>query len=131
KRRARRLTAIVIRSSGLRNMTSVATASPLELAILSFVILGLAGAAWWFAGFWGRMWTESLQSRRVDRRFLRWQRAAFRGHYSFGHWRKPWSLEHLRAFIYVWRAFVILIVLVWLPAVWHPVLAGVLFTSLC
>jgi len=105
-------------------MTSVETASPLELSILSGVVLLFAGAAWAFIGFWGRMWTESIESRAVDRRYMRWQRSLFRGRYPLGHWRKPWSLSHLNSFVFVWRAFVVFVVVVYFLAIGRRILGG-------
>jgi len=62
----------------------VATSSWLSLSLFSIFLLLVAGAGLLLMGFWGRMWEESLSSRSDERRFLRWQRFAFRGHYPLG-----------------------------------------------
>ena|SRR5881397_1463045 len=98
-------------------MIEVAKASALQLLVLSFFILVFAAGAWWFAGFWGRMWSESYESRAVDRRFLRWQNSLFRGRYPLGHWRKPWSIAYLNGFVVFVRAFVVLILVLYFVAV--------------
>lgn len=80
-----------------------------ETAVVTLVLGGVLGGLWWFAGFWERVWVESLQSRAVDRRFLRWQRGLFRGRYPLGHWRKPWSLAHVRFLTAAMRGILVVI----------------------
>jgi len=104
-------------------MTSVETASTLDLLLFTTFLLAVAAGVWWFAGFWGRMWHESLESRTVDRRFLRWQRFAFRGHYPFGHWGSASSRAHLKGIVFFVRAFVVLVLLVYFVAVGRRILA--------
>jgi hypothetical protein len=117
-RAGRGSTRIVIRTLKTGAMTiDVATASWLVLGLLSLFMLLVAGAGWVFLGFWGRMWSESLSSRSVERRFLRWQRFAFRGHYPLGKWRRPGAAERVQLFTFVGRALLIVIVLVWFIAV--------------
>jgi len=55
-------------------------------------------------------------SRTVDRRFLRWQHFAFRGHYPLGHWRKPGASEHLEAFVFIWRGVILAMLILYLIA---------------
>ena len=105
-------------------MMSVATASALQLLVLSFVILLFAAGTWWFIGVWGRMWTESYESRTVDRRFLRWQHQLFLGRYPLGHWRKSCSIAHLNGFVFFVRAFVVFILVLYFVAVGRRLLGG-------
>src|SRR5258705_12636317 len=61
------LTRGVIRTRFKWQSMSVETATPLELTTFTAFLLLVAAAVWWFIGFWGRMWSESIQSRSVDR----------------------------------------------------------------
>ena len=94
----------------------VATASWLALVLFSIFLLIACGSAWLFLGFWDRMWTESLASRSVERRFLRWQHFAFRGHYPLGKWRKEGALQRARIGVFVSRAVLIVILVAWFIA---------------
>ncbi len=94
----------------------LATASWEELLFSTVIIGAFLAGFWLFTRFWERMWLESLQSRAVDRRFLRWQRSFFRGRYPLGHWRKPGSIPSLQATMFLTRAVIILLGLVWLIA---------------
>lgn len=85
----------------------------MELVLFALVFVPLAAGVWFLLGLWERRWLESITTRAVDRRFLRWQHAFFRGHYPLGHWRKPWSVGHLRAMMIVCRAILVLMVVVW------------------
>jgi hypothetical protein len=89
-------------------MSSIQTASPLELTVLTLLISLVGVVVWRLAGLWQRMWVESIESRSIDRRFMRWQRFAFRGHYPLGHWRKPGAVARLNAFTIFVRVFVVL-----------------------
>ena len=101
---------------------SVETATFPELAAFTIFLVLVAAAAWWVFGFWGRVITESCQSRSVDRRFMRWQRFAFRSHYPLGHWRKAWSLDYVNGFVLLTRAFIVFIVVIYLFALGRRIL---------
>jgi hypothetical protein len=101
---------------------SVETATAPELAAFTLFLVVAAAAAWWVFGFWGRVMADSVQSRSVDRRFMRWQWFAFRGRYPLGHWRKPWSLGYLNGFVLFTRAFIVLIVVIYFIALGRRIL---------
>ena len=92
---------------------NVATASPGELVIFTTVFAIVFALSWRFTRFLEGMWVESFQSRTIDRRFLRWQRAAFRGRYPLGHWEKPGSIAYVKWAMRAGRGVLLLVACLW------------------
>jgi len=90
----------------------LASASKLELLAIAFVFYLILAGMWWLTMFWEHMWVDSLSSRGVERRLLRWQWAAFRGAYRLGRWRKPSAIGYVRIMTIIARAFILFIAVV-------------------
>ncbi|HEX4823589.1 MAG TPA: hypothetical protein VFV19_04725 [Candidatus Polarisedimenticolaceae bacterium] len=98
-------------------VVNLQTDSWLVVAPITIGILSLLAAWWKFLSFWERMWSESLSSRSVDRRMVRWQRTLFRGRALLGRWGGPGKLAGLRVLILVSRGIVLLIAAVLLVSI--------------
>src|SRR6187399_1462322 len=81
---------------------------PWPVVLLTLFVIGsLLAGAWWLTYFWERMWSESLSSRSVNRRVLRWQRVVFRGHLPFGRWGGTGRLAYLRFVMLASRTLIV------------------------
>jgi hypothetical protein len=74
----------------------LATAQWWQVVVVTIVLGCFVAGFWWVSRIWERTWCESLESRVVDRRFLRWQRTLFRGRYPLGHTKKPEGVAIVR-----------------------------------
>lgn len=92
--------------------------SLLRLILVTAFVAGLLAGFWILFNFSERMWSESLSSRAVDRRFLRWQSNFLGGRRLLGHWRGRSRTEFLGLVTFTTRIVVLGFALLWLYVIW-------------